>query len=196
LFLFILTLEESNMGLKPRYRSNGKQSVIAALQVMIDNLRTKLRIIDRVSFDLDTEEEERKTFELLGEPRPSSEELRQLVGERGDKSIRKLGHIQRRIDEVRWLKEAFEAPEVPTSEILGKTYVALRSSLTLEAIQLCLGNPREQIFAVGINSLSLGKEKAEEIERLGKTIQAYSQALVFGFRVDTFFWNEFPFDDP
>lgn len=183
------------MGLKPRYKPDRKQSVIAALQVMIDNLYTNLRISDKVSFDLDTEEGHRRMFEMCDEPPPSADELRKSVEESKDKSIRTLGHIQKRIDEVRALKDAFETPEIPSPEVLGKTYRALRSSLVFEAMQLCIGNPREQIFTNGIAGLNLGKEKAEEVDRLGKTLQAYTEALMFGFNVSTFFWNEFPFDE-
>jgi hypothetical protein len=183
------------MGLKPRYKPDNKQSVIAALQVMIDNLYTNLQITDKITFDLDTVEEHRKTFEMCDETPPPAEELRQSVEEAKDRSIRELGHIQKRIDEVRALKDAFESSEIPSPAVLGKTYRALRSSLTLEAMQLCIGNPREEIFASGIAGLNLGKEKAEEVDRLGKTLQAYTEALMFSFNLSMIFWNEFPFDD-
>ncbi len=180
------------MSLKTKYNPDHKQTVIAALQVMIDNLCTNLQIIDSVSSDLDTEEEHRRIFEPC-DPPLSPEELRQSLEDSRDSSIRELGHIQKRIDEVRALKEAFDAEGFPSADVLGKTYTALRSSLIYAAMGLCFGNPREQIFTTGV--IGLGKEKAEEVEQLGKTIQAYTEALMFGFNVSMFFWNEFPFDD-
>ncbi len=183
------------MGLKPRYKSDYKQYIITALQVMIDNLCIRLQIVEGSSFRLDTEEEHRKLFAgLCCQTPPSPEELRQSVEEARDESIQELGHIQKRIDEVRVLKEVFKGPEVPSPQILNKTYGTLRSSLIHEAMDLCMGNPREKVFATGIAGLD--KEKAEEVERIGKNIQAYSEALMFGFNMSTFFWNEFPFDSP
>lgn len=184
------------MGAKPKYKVESKACIIQALQVMLDNLYVRLRICDTVSLEFDTEEEHRKLFEgnedLLT---PSQEELFESLEESKDRSIRELGHIEKRITEVRCLKEAFEGSEVPPLDVLSKTYGALRSSLIFEAMNLCSGNPRAEIFASGVAGLNLGKEKIEEIERLGNTMQVYSEALWFGFNLFPFRWSEFPFDD-
>jgi len=183
------------MSLRPKYSPASKDRIIAALQVMIDNLRRDLLITEKVSSDLDTEEEHRNINELCELPPVSAEELRQSVESAKDESISKLGHIQKRIDEVRALKEAFESSDIPSRMICSKAYWALRSSLLFEAMHLGVGNPTKEIFGKGIASLGLSKEKVEDIERLGRTIEVYTEALWFGFHLSPHSWGEFPFDD-
>jgi hypothetical protein len=179
------------MGLKPRYHPDRKELIIAALQAMLNNLLEELRIEDKVSFDVDTIEIARTD---LADFKLSEAELAEDVQQRRDDSTKKLGHMQKRIEELRALKEAFEGSDIPAPQILQKTYVALRSSLLHEAMNLSFGNPLEQIIETGVQRL--GKEKAEEIRRIGKTIDTYVPALMWGFNMNPFMWNEFPFDTP
>jgi hypothetical protein len=152
-----------------------------------------LQTAEKVSSELDTEEEHRKIFEDdKDEEDISDEEVREWVEISKDRTIRKLGHIQRRIDEVQSLKDAFEDQSGPDLLTLQKTFWTLRSAILLEVMHLCFGNPTQEIFTKGVTDLS--EEKATEVTNIRKSLEAYSSALMLGFNVSPFFWSEFPFD--
>jgi hypothetical protein len=183
---------EDDVGISLRYRPEAASYIVVALQVMLENLRSDLLLNEVVSSELDTDEEHEEVFKDSELPM-TAEDIRQMVEKSKDKTMAELGHAQKRIDEVEALKSAFESSTTPSVAILNQTYAALRSSLTLEAMRLCFHNPREHIFATGV--VGLGVEKAEEVQRIGKTLQIYTEALMFGFNLNTLSWNEFPFDD-
>ncbi len=173
------------------YRPDGKEYVSAALALMIENLTYNLKIADDVSLRMDAGEND--DF-LTDDEIPQTEEgLRESKNETWQDGVREIEHIQRRILQVTELKEIFEKSEEQTHETLSRIYTALRASLLYEAMNFGFGNPTEEIIASGIQGL--GKEKAEEVTRLGKTIKTYTEALFMGFRVNPLWWTEFPFDE-
>jgi hypothetical protein len=180
------------MALELRYKPEYRDVVIDALQVMLDNLGTKLQIQDGVSLYLDTREE----YQTLNEAMRiglTEEQISESVQAGRDRSALLLGHIQRRIAEVKVLKEAFELPTSPSQCILNQAYTAIRSSLLYEAMNLALCCPVKSIITAGVSGL--GKTKVKEVHRLGDTVEAYSKALMCGFGLSPIFWSEFPFDE-
>jgi len=178
------------VALQQRYKTEHKQMVIDALQAMLDRLQQKLRIYDFVSMHLDTPEEHRDILDTLG-IHGSPEELAESLNASRDRSISDLGHIQKRIDEVRCLKEAFEAG-TPSPSNINRAYAAIRSSQLYESMELAVCCPLKQIVAAGVADLS--DEKKAEVQLISKMLRVYSDALMFGFNLSPMFWSEFPFD--
>lgn len=172
----------------PRYRHEAREYIVLALDTMIENLSYKLQISESVSYQLDTPEairEMEEDFEM-----ESTEEDRELyLEEARTQSIAGFGHIQRRLDEVRRLKAALESPEPPSSELVEKTYIAIRDSIVFNAI-------RRHGLVLEHDKSKWNAERHEQ-ERLEKlSLHHYSQALMLGFGLwPQMSWHCFPFDD-
>lgn len=172
----------------PKYRHESRKYIVLALATMIENLDKKLKITDSVTGQLDTLEEHRKMDKDL-ERDSSEEELERGLDESRDRSIAEIGHIQRRIEDVKQLKAAFESHRSPPDEVIKKTCDALKDSIVFEAIKLygLLLKPDKSTW---------GAERLAEDEREKYSTHIYAQALMLGFGVwPQMRWHSFPFDD-
>lgn len=177
------------MTIQPKYRHTGRDSVVVAFEAMIDALDEMLKITIEVDEEIGTIEAYRAMDEEVG-IYTSEEELRIDVEKGQDQSMADIGHIQRRIAEVKELKAAYESPVVPSKEVLAKTYTALMHSINYEAIRvygLTAGDDTS-----GWNAKQLAEDKKEKYR-----IHLYSYALIAAFGVMPFMkWHRFPFDTP
>jgi hypothetical protein len=173
----------------PRYRHEGRVSIIPALEAMIDALDESLRVIVTVADEINTVEAYREMDEEVG-IFISEDDLRRDVENGQDQSMVEIGHVQRRIAEVQSLKAAFESEVLPSSEVLTKTYVALMDSINYEAI-------RVYGLTTGDNTSDWNAKRLAEDKKEEYRIHLYSYALIAAFGVMPFMrWHRFPFDTP
>jgi len=171
----------------PRYRHDARKYIAQALKTMLENLDKQLEITDHVTGILDTVEEHRKMDEDFA-MKSTEEELAKSLEDSRDQSIAEIGHIQRRIDEVKQLKAAFESSKSPSIEVIEKTYWALFDSIVFEAV-------RRHGMLLEPDKSTWSAERLAEDKREKYNIYMYSQALMLGFGVmPQMCWYRFPFD--
>lgn len=173
----------------PRYRHESRDTIIEALDIMLENLNQHLEITDSVSLKLDTLEVQRSIEKDL-DIECTDAETQKHVDESRDQSTAEIGHIQKRIAEVMYLKEAFASAKQPSLEILQNTYRALYDSIVFESIKrygLVLNSDKSKWCS----------KRLEEDEREKRSIHLYAQALMLGFGTwPQMRWYRFPFDRP
>jgi hypothetical protein len=171
-----------------KYRHDARQYVALALQTMIENLDMHLKVVDSVANELDTMEEHRKLDEEL-EMNSSDEEIASMLEDSRDETIAKIGHIQRRTEELKLLKKAFESKTRPADDAIASVCAALHDSIVFEAMKIYGFSPEP-------NTSTWKPEMIEQLKREKYSIHMYAQALMLGFGVmPRMRWHLFPFDD-
>lgn len=173
-----------------RHTSVRAEHIVTALDAMLEHLNHLLKVTDKDAEETDTPEWIQKTeLELVPDGKVyTEEELENEVNKNRDQTIAELGHLQRRIGEVKALRDAFAGIECPSDYVILKTFHALKSSITYEAMWL-------YTFVVEPSRDRTAEHTAEDLARKQR-IRAYSQGLFFGFNCSAHMgWNYFPFDD-
>ncbi len=162
--------------------------VMRALDLVLEKLSESLELTDKISDSMDRPEEVERRHQWWKDflkkhvpddlPEATPEELESWLNDGRDESTRKLGHIGKRIVEVKLLQQAVERGNPSDGEV-ELIYCAIRNSIIVE-----VGNLDWQIAARTVPALYKTLEQ----------LRIYSAGLQ-EFDVDGVTDLTYPFDD-
>jgi hypothetical protein len=154
--------------------------VLKALDSIIDSLGRLLMRYEHLTNAIDKEASEHPAMLFLGGVVKSDKDLEAAHEERRNSDSRVLGHILKRRDEVKALKEAWET-RTPSQEQVEKIFAAIKSCMLHDSMRLTLMSPERE---------------PDEFARLEETTDNYAAVLSIVFGLIPMAWEEFPLDLP